>query len=1021
MALRDDFKEAIRTGNASEALLLAMSEALELKITTWVAPTNSPHDAIAPPGERLRTKINLIEGKIEHEVGDRFIGYAPYRELRDYHQAQVARSPELIRNNLQSLQKLFEVLNALRQQNQSQQNRDSQQPLLELSLLPPLVSQPSLPQPDLSLPSTPVIPSLRPTSTPLTPLPSLESPVPAAPVTPEAIPVPPAPEKPVSDLEIEDWEEAVGIQVTSPFPTSEARAALEDREPQKSTSESSNLENLSVFPSSFPPLSDGIVTSSLSEEVAPASPKGAAKQIVPTDSAPNSEMFSDADWAGVKQELSQLETGTPVTPLPEVREEPIAQPVSSPASSPPVASPSPNSEFSEEDWGKAIKTEASPQISTPSNSREELIKFTEETGSNGTAVISSLSSSNRLNSTSDMRFNDEEDWGDVSVEETLDRSPVQPLVREEVINFNEEDWGDVLGGEALSKPTVQEEVISFDDEEDWGDVLGGEALSKPTVQEEVISFDDEEDWGDIASEATEIQTPIQREREEIIELEDEDWGDIASEATEIQTPIQLEREEIIELEDEDWGDIASEATEIQTPIQLEREEIIELEDEDWGDIASEATEIQTPIQLEREEIIELEDEDWGDIASEATEIQTPIQREREEIIELDDEDWGDIASEATEIQTPIQREREEIIELEDEDWGDIASEATEIQTPIQREREEIIELDDEDWGDIDAEDTMLEISMPSSRPEDALDFEDEDWDDLTSENGQSERLEIADNSDDSWLDGLYDEEVPEINSGLNATTANELLAADWVDEEEEKAWDSETTMLSDLVPDIHFEDDDWGEYSEDDLDADPSVPDLRTVSFPNREPNLESNGSELGSGEVSSQPEQLELRTENLIFETGFDEDDENWVGLTEDTLTGRPDGASREFINPEAEDWRTDWLAETQTSDLTGSNASAGSTSSDDEWEEFESLDPFANPLEPESLLSDVELEEDWDDFAAEELEPYPNATLLSVDESVLEAFDLGTEEGEDIDETPPLPNTTPENGKMPPSENQS
>jgi hypothetical protein len=37
MASSDDFREQLKAGNITEALALALSKAVELKITTWVA------------------------------------------------------------------------------------------------------------------------------------------------------------------------------------------------------------------------------------------------------------------------------------------------------------------------------------------------------------------------------------------------------------------------------------------------------------------------------------------------------------------------------------------------------------------------------------------------------------------------------------------------------------------------------------------------------------------------------------------------------------------------------------------------------------------------------------------------------------------------------------------------------------------------------------------------------------------------------------------------------------------------
>ena len=115
MASSDDFREKLKAGNITEALTLALTEAATLTITTQVlSGTEDLGENQAKPGYRLQTQINAIEGAIENEIGEQFLGNGPYRELLQFHQDQVAQSNLMIQNNLQSLQKLFEVLIALR-------------------------------------------------------------------------------------------------------------------------------------------------------------------------------------------------------------------------------------------------------------------------------------------------------------------------------------------------------------------------------------------------------------------------------------------------------------------------------------------------------------------------------------------------------------------------------------------------------------------------------------------------------------------------------------------------------------------------------------------------------------------------------------------------------------------------------------------------------------------------------------------------------------------------------------------
>jgi hypothetical protein len=138
MASSDDFKALLKAGNITEALALALSEAVELKFTTWVPSEDDVEIAEAKPGHRLRTRVNTIEGKVEHEIGEEFIGTGRYRDLKQFHLDQVAEGSKLIQNNLKSLQKLVEVLVALRYPETQTPVIEPESPDTGTQLLPPV-------------------------------------------------------------------------------------------------------------------------------------------------------------------------------------------------------------------------------------------------------------------------------------------------------------------------------------------------------------------------------------------------------------------------------------------------------------------------------------------------------------------------------------------------------------------------------------------------------------------------------------------------------------------------------------------------------------------------------------------------------------------------------------------------------------------------------------------------------------------------------------------------------------------
>jgi hypothetical protein len=113
MTTSDDFKKQLKAGKIIDALTLALGEAVELEITTWVSSANDSKttvEAIPAPESRIRTVLNIVDGDIHNEVGTQFIGDGPYTELQQFHSSQVQDAPLMIQHNLANLQQLFSVL-----------------------------------------------------------------------------------------------------------------------------------------------------------------------------------------------------------------------------------------------------------------------------------------------------------------------------------------------------------------------------------------------------------------------------------------------------------------------------------------------------------------------------------------------------------------------------------------------------------------------------------------------------------------------------------------------------------------------------------------------------------------------------------------------------------------------------------------------------------------------------------------------------------------------------------------------
>lgn len=113
MSAREEFREKIKSGQIYEAFTLAMSEAIELKITTWVtsSDTDTPESSKA-----LSTRINMVENEIENQIGSELLEKENYQEILKFHQQQVQEGRQIVQKNLESLQKMLMVLNRAKEQ-----------------------------------------------------------------------------------------------------------------------------------------------------------------------------------------------------------------------------------------------------------------------------------------------------------------------------------------------------------------------------------------------------------------------------------------------------------------------------------------------------------------------------------------------------------------------------------------------------------------------------------------------------------------------------------------------------------------------------------------------------------------------------------------------------------------------------------------------------------------------------------------------------------------------------------------
>ena len=110
MATSQEFQNLLRSGKIADAMTLALSEMIELKIRTRVVPADADGADGDRPGYQMQTRINIVDGDIDNEVGSLFLKEGLYSELRSLHTQQVVQAQEIIRTNIESIQALLGVL-----------------------------------------------------------------------------------------------------------------------------------------------------------------------------------------------------------------------------------------------------------------------------------------------------------------------------------------------------------------------------------------------------------------------------------------------------------------------------------------------------------------------------------------------------------------------------------------------------------------------------------------------------------------------------------------------------------------------------------------------------------------------------------------------------------------------------------------------------------------------------------------------------------------------------------------------
>jgi len=435
MAPSDDFKAQLKAGNINEALSLALNGAVDLKITTWVTSDRDKQTSPSQPGHRLRTRINTIEGKVDNEIGDQFIGNGPYREVRQFHLEQVSQGNQIIHSNLKSLQTLFEVVIAMQSARRRMAGLQSSSGSFVLEpesseeqLLPPgadqadasLLTEPSAVVEELAPAPNSLTEEIQELASPANSLTEVTTPLPleGVPATFLGVPVAAPPEALVEEDEEEDddWDDSV-LDL---------------------------LESLPVGP----PELEGL----------DASEEEDWRNFIEEDDAPEPELDSPStqDWGILTRADFEPPTETNLDPpnLSEdlgelIKEEPAAT----------------NDVLANQDWGKLSFEDLQSPAETPVVIPETLIP-------------------------------EEEDWGDLIEDEpsALGSKPVPSL---ESLNLEEdEEWDDwvVESQPVQDSPISRLESLDLADDDDWDDFEEETEpfAAAPTNSE--LSNDADADW-----------------------------------------------------------------------------------------------------------------------------------------------------------------------------------------------------------------------------------------------------------------------------------------------------------------------------------------------------------------------------------------------------------------------------------------------------------------------------------------------------------------------------------------------
>lgn len=101
MSKIEEIKAKIREGNIETAMAMAMAEAMKLEIITTVNDSDTLSHSHC-----YRSNLDLLNNEIDHQIDDQ----RNSEQLENLHFQEVGKAHEKILQNVQSLQKMFTLL-----------------------------------------------------------------------------------------------------------------------------------------------------------------------------------------------------------------------------------------------------------------------------------------------------------------------------------------------------------------------------------------------------------------------------------------------------------------------------------------------------------------------------------------------------------------------------------------------------------------------------------------------------------------------------------------------------------------------------------------------------------------------------------------------------------------------------------------------------------------------------------------------------------------------------------------------